>query len=153
MRKKSDVLKKAQGTYRGDRAGKVIEISEMKRPECPTWLDDTAKDTWERVTATMSNANMSFDVEMLATFCDCYSHLIRCSERLRLEGYTIISDSGLSKINPTVNALRELQKTLIEAGKQLGLCVDSRIKAGLEIKKEEVDSFETFLKTGKVATK
>lgn len=148
--RKPNNLKRSQGTFREDRAGKVIEMPELVKPECPTWLDDAGKATWERVTAVMADANMSFDVELLSAFCDCYSHLIKCSEKLRSEGYTLTSDSGLPKINPTVNALRELQKTLIEASKQLGLSIESRAKMGLEVKKqEEVDAFEEFLKAGR----
>lgn len=151
--RKSNDLKVAQGTYRRDRASKVIEMPELVKPECPAWLDDVGKATWQRVTAVMVDANISFDVELLSMFCDCYSHLVACGVRLRAEGYTLVSDSGLPKINPTVTALRELQKTLIEAGKQLGLSLDGRIKAGVEIKKNESDPLDIFLKTGKVVTK
>lgn len=145
MRRKSSELKMRQGTFREDRAGKAIDLPEMVKPEPPSWLNDVGKQTWERVTAVMADADMIFDVELLSAFCDCYAHLIRCSEGLRIEGYTLMSDSGLSKINPAVNALRELQKTLIEASKQLGLSVESRAKMGLEIKKDKPDDFDFFL--------
>lgn len=146
MRRKPDKLKSMQGTYRQDRAKKIVDLPEVTaKPEPPLWLDDIGKKTWERVTAVMADANLSFDVELLSAFCDCYSHLIGCSGKLRVEGYTLVGDSGLPKINPTVNALRELQKTLIEAGKQLGLSVESRAKMGLELKRNEPDELDFFL--------
>lgn len=146
MRRKPDKLKSMQGTYRQDRAKKIVDLPEVTaKPEPPLWLDDIGKKTWERVTAVMADANLSFDVELLSAFCDCYSHLIKCSEKLRAEGYALVSESGLPKINPTVNALRELQKTLIEASKQLGLSVESRAKMGLSLKREEPDEFDRFL--------
>ncbi|KAA0242505.1 MAG: phage terminase small subunit P27 family [Candidatus Brocadia sp. AMX2] len=135
MRRKPDKLKAMQGTYRQDRAKEVVDLPEVTaKPEPPSWLDDIGKKTWERVTAVMADANLSFDVELLSAFCDCYSHLIKCSEKLRAEGYTLMSDSGL-----------ELQKTLIEAGKQLGLSVESRARMGIEIKKNEPDELDFFL--------
>lgn len=145
MRRKSDLLKACQGTFRQDRARKVIDLPVTAKPEMPLWLDDIGQETWGRVTEVMSEANLSFDVELLAAYCDCYSHLIKCSEKLRTEGYTLTGDSGLPKINPTVNALRELQKTLIDAGKQLGLSVGSRAALGLTVKKEEPGKTDFFL--------
>lgn len=145
MRRKSDRLKAMQGTFRQDRAGKVIDLPITTKPELPSWLDDIGQKTWGRVTAVMADANLSFDVELLSAFCDCYSHLIKCSEKLRIEGYTLTSDSGLPKINPTVNALRELQKTLIESGKQLGLSTDSRTKMGLTVTEGKPDKPNFFL--------
>lgn len=145
MRRKSDSLKMMQGTFRQDRAVTVVDLPEATaRPEPPHWLDDVGKKTWERVTVVMADANLSFDVELLSAFCDCYSHLIKCSERLRIEGYTLTSNPGLPKINPTGTALRELQKTLIEAGKQLGLSAESRAKMGVEIKKNEPGKLDFF---------
>ncbi len=150
MRKKPDALKRMQKTFRPDRAGVMVEAEGgLPIPECPSWLDQKGKQTWDRVTAVMDGAGLKFDVELLATFCDSYSHSIKCSEKLRTEGYTIVSDSGLPKINPSVNALRELQKTVMEAGKHLGLSVDSRSKAGLIFKEKEWDAFDEFLKTGR----
>ena len=150
MRKKSDKVKMLQGNFRQDRGGVVVEVEgEVPIPECPFWLDEVGKQTWDRVTAITDKVDLTLDVETLAIFCDCYSHLIKCSEKLRGEGYTIISDSGLQKINPAVNALRELQKTLIEAGKQLCLSVDARGKAGIAFKEKEHDPFGEFLRTGR----
>ena len=149
MRRKLNSLKKIQNTYRPDRAGKVIDLTGIAKPGCPEWLDDVGKQTWERVTSLMDGAGLSFDVELMATFCDCYAHSIKCSEKLRNEGYTITSDSGLSKINPVVNALRELHKTLIEAGKQLCLSVDARSKAGIVFKQEKCNPLTEFLKSGR----
>ena len=148
MRKKSDKVKMLQGNFRQDRAGVTVEV-EASIPKSPSWLDEVGKQTWERVTAITNKVDLTLDVETLATFCDCYSHLIKCSQVLRTEGYTIISDGLQKKINPAVNALRELQKTLIEAGKQLCLSVDARSKAGIVFKEKEHDVFEEFLRTGR----
>ena len=150
MRKKSNKVKMLQGNFRQDRGGVVVEVEgELPIPECPSWLDEVGKQTWERVTAITSKVDLTLDVEILATFCDCYSHLIKCSQVLRTEGYTIISDGLQKKINPAVNALRELHKTLIEAGKQLCLSVDARGKAGIAFKEKEHDPFGEFLRTGR----
>ncbi len=148
MRKKPDALKRMQKTFRPDRAGVTVE-AESEPVLCPSWLDEVGRQTWNRVCAVMDGAGLKFDVELLATFCDSYSHSIKCSEKLRVEGYTIVSDSGLPKINPSVNALRELQKTVMEAGKHLGLSVDSRSKAGLIFKEKEFDEFDEFLRNGR----
>ena len=148
MRRKSNKVKTLQGTFRQDRAGVVVEVEgEVPIPQCPFWLDDVGKQTWDRVTAITSKVNLTFDVETLATFCDCYSHLIKCSQVLRTEGYTIISSGLQKKINPAVNALRELHKTLIEAGKQLCLSVDARSKAGIVFVEKEYDN--EFFRTGR----
>ena len=148
MRRKSDKVKKLQGSFRQDRAGVVIELEgKLPIPECPSWLDEVGKKTWDRLTAITSKVNLTLDVETLATFCDCYSHLIKCSQVLRTEGYTIISDGLQKKINPAVNALRELHKTLIEAGKQLCLSVDARSKAGIVFVEKEYDN--EFFRTGR----
>ena len=150
MRRKSDKVKMLQGNFRQDRGGVVVEVEgEVPIPECPFWLDEVGKQTWDRVTAITSKVDLTLDVETLAVFCDSYSHLIKCSQVLRIEGYTIISDSGLQKINPAVNVLRELHKTLIEAGKQLCLSVDARSKAGIVFKQKEHDPFEEFLRSGR----
>lgn len=150
MRKKPDALKRMQKTFRPDRAGVTVEVEgELPIPECPSWLDEVGKQTWERVTAITSKVDLTLDVETLAVFCDSYSHLIKCSQVLRTEGYTIISDGLQKKINPAVNALRELQKTLIEAGKQLCLSVDARGKAGIAFKEKEHDALDEFLRTGR----
>jgi len=148
MRRKSDKVKKLQGSFRQDRAGVVIELEgKLPIPECPSWLDEVGKQTWDRMTAITSKVNLTLDVETLAIFSDCYSHLIKCSQVLRTEGYTIISDGLQKKINPAVNALRELHKTLIEAGKQLCLSVDARSKAGIIFKEKEYD--DEFFGTGR----
>jgi P27 family predicted phage terminase small subunit len=150
MRRKSDKVKKLQGNFRQDRGGVVVEVEgELPIPECPSWLDEVGKQTWDRVTAITDKVDLTLDVETLATFCDCYSHLIKCSQVLRIDGYTIISDGLQKKINPAVNALRELQKTLIEAGKQLCLSVDARGKAGIAFKEKEHDALDEFLRTGR----
>lgn len=151
MKKKTEALKTLQGNFRQDRAGVTVE-AEASITECPSWLDEVGKQTWDRVAAVTGKLNLTLDVETLATFCDCYSHLIACSQVLRLEGYTVISDGGLRKINPAVNALRELHKTLIDAGKQLCLSVDARSKSGIVFKQKEPDEFEEFLRTGKALT-
>jgi P27 family predicted phage terminase small subunit len=152
MRRKPGKIKILEGNFRPDRVGvteKTMDKTEASIPECPSWLDEVGKQTWARVTAAMGKVDLALDVELLSVFCDAYSHLLRCSERLRLEGYTIAIGSGLLKINPSVNVLRELQKTLIEAVKQLGLSNDSRSKMGIVFKQKEPDEFEEFLKTGK----
>lgn len=146
--RKSNKQKVQDGTFRSDRAAKVIAL-DASIPSCPTWLDDIGKATWQRVTVVMAKVNITFDVELLATFCDTFSHSVVCSERLRLEGYTIDTLSGLKKINPSVNALREFHKTLNETGKLLGLSAGGRQALGLEVQEPEVDPLEEFLKRGK----
>ncbi len=93
--------------------------SNFSKKKCPGWLDATGQQTWARVTADMGNANDPFDAELLAVFCDCYSHLVKCSQALRSEGYSLPSESGLAKINPAVNALRGFQRMLTEIARRV----------------------------------
>lgn len=120
MRKKSDVRKNLDGTFRKDRAG--IAINWMDIPEKPAFTDSVASTAWDVIVAELSGVGLlsKLDSQILETACLLFSRIKVVAESLLIQGETIIDLNGATKLNPLAKCLRDYCSTFDTLCNSLG---------------------------------
>jgi len=80
--RKSDRLKRLQGTSRRDRGGGGVWVP-PGRPACPRWLPKEAKREWRRVCQGLEGRITKLDRAILALYCAAWSRFLEACQALR----------------------------------------------------------------------
>lgn len=142
---KPSAQKKAQGTYRRDRAA----VREMELPpgvpEMPAWLDKEARAEWERVVPELAALRILTEVDraMLADYCAAHSLAVRATRAYQGEELMIDGPHG-PVVNPMVKVAREARAQARLLGAEFGLSAASRSRISAP-EKPEKDTSEDFL--------
>lgn len=94
----------------------------------PEWLDDTAREMWERIAPALCEARVLniTDLHNLESFCTAYSLFRRAEAALVNEGLTVASTQGGVKKNPLITIITEAKRQMMASGSVLGLDPASR---------------------------
>lgn len=147
---KPSALKKAQGTYRADRAPQHEAVATGK-PSCPAWLSKDAKKEFRRVVKLLEAANLvgKLDGNALTRYAQTWERWRKAEAMLAKSGEVIPfkNDDGSLKYlqqSPYVAIARQLADQLHRLEQSLGMNPSSRSRIDIESPKE-ADAFDAFL--------
>lgn len=149
MRKKTEALKTLHGTGRHDRASEVLKL-ETDIPSCPVSLSGEAQVIWDDLCQKLINLKVLtvLDGYVLSMFCETYVRWNKLRQFLQENGDSYQSETGLCKIRPEVQSLKECLNSLDVLTAKLCLSPKDREKLTIKLP-EEPDAFEEFLRTGR----
>lgn len=112
------------------------------------FISGLARDRYHLTKEEMGDVLTIIDDNILIPLCNQYARMIELEKIVLLEGVTTISPkTGAAYANPNYNALLSATKTVASLGKELGLTVSSRKRAGILIQQDnEKHPFEDLLR-------
>jgi len=147
-RPKPTAVKKAQGTYRPDRAiGN--EPTATTGTTAPKFLDKIAKAEWLRVmrAAKQLGTITKLDRGILTVYCQEWSVFVRASKVCDEEGLIIVKDNGDLVRHPAFDVADKAAGRLRLAAQELGFTPSARSKVHGDQKPKQTD-FEKFQSQG-----
>lgn len=143
---KPSALKKAQGTYRADRAA-VREMAPLPgAPEMPRWLDAEGRREWKRVVPQLAELGIlaTVDRAMLADYCAAHSLAVRATREYQRAPLMTEGPHGPVP-NPLLKVAKEARAQARLLGAEFGLSAASRSRISTPEKKDQEDKSEDFL--------
>lgn len=139
---------KARGSWRAKkRAGETPAAPGA--PTAPAWLEDEARETWERLVDELLPLGVvtALDQTALAILCQAVLDYVGARKIVREEGITLVSVKGAIYQHPVVGIANRAWERVLRACKEFGLTPAAR--AGLKIEKPETkdDGKARFFKT------
>lgn len=150
MQKKTEALKTLYGTSRPDRASEGLKL-ETGIPACPINLSGEAQVIWDDLCQKLIDLKVLsvLDGYVLSMFCETYVRWNNLRQFLQENGDSYQSETGLCKIRPEVQSLKECLNSLDVLTTKLCLSPKDREKLTVKLPKE-TDPLQEFLRTGKV---
>jgi len=145
--RKPTALKKAQGTFRKDRALPDEMAPALGVPTCPAYLDSIARKEWARVTTELAALGMLtlIDGAMLEAYCANYSAAVRYQKRAD-KRLMVRSRFGKMEPNPAAAEARKHWALVKAIATEFGLSPSSRSKVSAPLpKKSDGDPVKDFL--------
>jgi P27 family predicted phage terminase small subunit len=143
---KPSALKKAQGTYRPDRAA-VREVEPVPGvPEMPRWLDAEGRREWKRVVPQLAGLGIlaTVDRAMLADYCAAHSLAVRATREYQRAPLMTEGPHGPVP-NPLLKVAKEARAQARLLGAEFGLSAASRSRISAPEAKPDGDQSEDFL--------
>ena len=127
---------------------KEVKPKANKIPECPDWLEDEAKEEWNRLCKNLFELGIltDLDVTPFASYCQAYARWREAEEFISQHGTIVKTKTGYWQQVPQVSIAHQNQKIMMQAAAEFGLTPSarSRIIAG-DKNKAEVDEMEFIL--------
>lgn len=124
---------------------------DKKAPECPVWLNKSAKDEWNRLSKNLEQLGLLTELDMaaFAGYCQAFARWKEAEEFIEQHGSIVKTPSGYWQQVPQVSIAQSNLKIMLKFCSEFGLTPSSRsrIIAG-EAKKQEVDEMELILLEG-----
>lgn len=151
--------KKAVESLAGHRTKK--ELQERKQAQskmkgntdkifCPQWLDDTAKEEFERVSEELKAIDLicNIDTTILAIYCDAYSNYVQLTQAIQTNGaiqYYVNTKGEENKVvSAEVMAQNKYIDTIMKCSSKLGLSISDRLKLIIPEKDTKENKFAKF---------
>ncbi len=133
----------------GHRAVNHDEPRPAGEPIAPDWLSDAGRVVWDRVIESMggSGVHTQADENVLAMYCESVADYAGFTEKLRVQGETIVTAAGNGKRNPISIARNEARAAALRLAGELGLTPSARTKLHA-IGAGEKDELQDFLDRG-----
>lgn len=126
-------------------------VPEKKAPECPSWLNDEAKEEWDRLADKMVNLGTLTEMDMaaFAGYCQSYARWKEAEEFIEKHGPIVKTPSGYWQQVPQVSIAQTNLKVMLKFCSEFGLTPSfrSRMIAG-EVQEGSVDEMEFLLLEG-----
>ena len=118
--------------------GKRVAVA---APEMPDDFDGEAAAEWERIVPAIETMGLlaPLDRGVLIRYCRGWADWIDLTEKLRKTGSLIRGRGDTLVRNPLWMMRSDIENTLRELGKQLGLTPAARLRAGVKHEEPEVD--------------
>ena len=123
---------------------------EKKMPGCPDWLEDEAKNEWDRLAVPLFNLGLLTELDMasFASYCQAYARWKEAEEFISKHGAIVKTKTGYWQQVPQVSISRANQAMMIKAAAEFGLTptARSRLIAGAGLSDDDqVDEMELIL--------
>ena len=117
---------------------------EAEAPPRPQYLDEAAREHWDRLAPAMVNAGTltALDGGNLELYCQALSDVKRLTQQIREEGELIEGTRGTLQKNPRCLLLREAHDLVGKTAMQLGLSPTSRRRISPVPKKQAHDPWD-----------
>lgn len=127
------------------------KISQANPPACPEWLEEEAKNEWNRLAKILFEMGIltDLDIAAFASYCQAYARWREAEEFLTQHGSIVKTKTGYWQQVPQVSIAHSNQKIMMQAAAEFGLTPSarSRMIAG-DAKQAEVDEMEFILMGG-----
>ncbi|MGB2694771.1 MAG: phage terminase small subunit P27 family [Dehalococcoidia bacterium] len=122
-------------------AGKVVTA---KRPPMPADLPAEARAEWRRVVPVLDEIGVLATVDRgaLIRYCTAWADWVELEELIRRSGKLIKGQKGNLVRNPLLLVRSDVEATLSDLGKQLGLTPAARLRADIRHERPEEPSEE-----------
>jgi P27 family predicted phage terminase small subunit len=92
-------------------------------PAAPHWLDDEAREVWERVAPSLDRLDLlkPDDRENFATYCSAWSRFVAATKTHQREGMFLKHKNGTPFTNPAVREAEQAAAQLLRLAQQFGL--------------------------------
>ena len=139
---------KLRGTWRGD-ANNGEPTPSREVPKCPAWLDDYAKEEWDRVILSLSGMGIlsADDRSLIVAYCAAWSDFRLASEILDRDGFTSSGKYGIVR-HPLVTVKSDATKRLLRLAQQFGLSPSARSRISTGEREKEPNGKGRFFKSG-----
>lgn len=119
-------------------SGKTVAVA---RPTMPGHLRGEAKAEWRRVVPQLEEIGVlaTIDRAVLIRYCTAWAEWLEMDSLLRKSGKVIRGQKGNLVRSPLLLVRSELEQTLSDLGRQLGLSPVARLRAGITHEKYEVE--------------
>lgn len=123
---------------------------EKKAPECPDWLEEDAKEEWNRLARQMEQLGTLTEVDMasFAGYCQAYARWKEAEEFISKHGSIVKTPSGYWQQVPQVSIAQRYLKIMNRHCEQFGLTPSSRSRLTVDNSVEETDEMELLLLKG-----
>lgn len=121
-----------------------------KLPKCPDWLEDEAKEEWNRLAKNLHNLGIltDLDVQAFASYCQAYARWREAEEFISQHGAIVKTKSGYWQQVPQVSIAHQNQKMMMQAAAEFGLTPSSRSRIIADQTANEPDEMEMLLLSG-----
>lgn len=111
---------------------------EKKMPECPEWLEEEAKNEWNRLAEPLFRLGLltELDMAVFASYCQAYARWREAEEFISQHGSIVKTKTGYWQQVPQVSIARANQAMMIKAAAEFGLTPSARsrlVAGGSEI--------------------
>ncbi len=142
---KPTALKKAQGTFRKDRAATNEFAPTAGVPSCPAYLDELAREEWKRVAPELVEKKVLtlVDGAVLEGSCAAYSSAVKFQREA--DKKLMVKTPFGPKVNPAEAVARKWWALARQLGAELGLTPASRTRVSMEKPAAPEDKSESFI--------
>jgi P27 family predicted phage terminase small subunit len=98
-----------------------------------SFLDTISIRKIKEIMTELGDKYSSLDEALIIAYAVNYSNWIELQNKLKIEGVVIESSKGGKYLNPTFNATKSVEKTILSIANQLGLTLASRKKLDINI--------------------
>ena len=122
-------LKLVQGTLRKSRDRGPVDIPPGV-PDRPAFLDDLARQEWDRTAPVLEAARLLTDVDRaaLAAYCESWSMYVRATERVQESGEVMVSPKGYLYPSPWVGIANTAKKQMLAFLAEFGMTPSARTR-------------------------
>lgn len=128
-----------------------MPVKKDKTPECPDWLEEEAKNEWNRLADNLSGLGLltEMDIQAFASYCQAYARWREAEEFITRHGSIVKTAKGGWQQVPQVSIAHQNQRIMMQAAAEFGLTPSSRsrIIADQAVSKES-DEMEFLLISG-----
>jgi len=127
---KSDALKDLEGNPGRRPIQRNTPQLEPGMPECPDWLDDDAREEWNRQAPLLLKAGIltESDRAALTSYCIAWSRIRETEENIQTYGLTEKSDGGIQFARAMVKIQDRAMNQMRAYATELGLTPSSRTR-------------------------
>ena len=151
-KRKSDKVKRMQGTYRKDRERNFDKPEEPKNHKPPSWLKGDGRRLFKAVSPTLERQGVltEMDLYSFAELCSLYGKIRLLEKQLADQGEVIPDEKGSLKKNPASTLAKQYRDQFIKLADQFGLTPESRGRLGISLKEpEEMGAIEKLMASRK----
>ncbi len=145
---KPTLLKKLEGNP----GGRQLNTNEPKPqgfPVCPDWLEDEAKEEWERISSVLEDMGVLTEADTMAFagYCQAYARWREAEEYLSKHGSTFTTASGYIQQVPQVSIAHTNLNIMLKFCTEFGLTPSARSRITANKATEETaDEMEKLLR-------
>lgn len=105
-----------------------VPVQRSKAPECPDWLEEEAKNEWNRLADNLADLGLltEMDIQAFASYCQAYARWREAEEFITQHGSIVKTGSGSWQQVPQVSIAHQNQKIMMQAAAEFGLTPSSR---------------------------
>lgn len=120
-------------------------------PECPDFLDATAREEWNRTSQVLSGMGLltQADRSALAAYCVAYSRWVQAEQQVARFGTIVKSpEKGFPMKSPYLTVADQALETMRKLMVEFGLTPSSRSRIRIPDGGQAADEFDAFVEAG-----
>ncbi|WP_178031407.1 phage terminase small subunit P27 family [Mycobacterium xenopi] len=126
---------KGRGNGKDSMGRPIPQVPNFERgaPDPPEWLDDEARNLWQRVAPALDRLDLlkPEDREVFVAYCVAWSRFVSAVQTYQAEGMTVTNKrSGRVALHPAVTAAQQASRDLLRFAQDFGLTPAAELNLG-----------------------